>query len=322
MRAQIQGRINAEVFDGIEIFVMEDAIANPAKYKELLNFARDNFPSVNLETFHEINIGNKPRSFGIIDSRQSVREKSRQLLETTISLNKGMGNITTHFVGTSLDVEVSRSWIHSPEEQVAMLGEYLQQFNQVVSVENIISFESETSEKRRFAFNVGCTVKDFTTLWNTYKIPMTLDTAHSAISLAQFSRIAAKGYLYSDNKTRKNRIPFPEEQIELGREVNKSGLTDTWMDQVKQLPSGSIKNIHFINGRLDEKDNYTDGYAELSPEQGRLLDLNKVLNYLSQGDDAGHIVTEVAENLYSSNPDFEAVPHMARMARALKEKSI
>jgi len=58
-KEQIQGRIDSKAFDGIEIFTMDDIIENPAKYSELVRFARDHFNPVNFETFYAVIVNGK-----------------------------------------------------------------------------------------------------------------------------------------------------------------------------------------------------------------------------------------------------------------------
>ncbi|MEK6922603.1 MAG: hypothetical protein AABX08_02265 [Nanoarchaeota archaeon] len=318
-REQIQGRIDSGAFDGIEIFTFEDILENPGKYRDLAKFARDHFDPVNFETFYAVTVDGEKKAEGLIDERPEVRKRSRQLLEKTIELNEGKGNVNTHLVGKHaiINPKILNRPTVSPLEQLTETGEYLRQFASDITLENVYTVDPYTVGKTGgnvpSMYNIGCDMPDFKFMYENFGVPITLDTAHLAISLAEYARYIKNGHIKVNGD--KVTAEFLKHQHELGERVIRDGLTNVLIEQIGLLPQ--IKNLHFINAKLDENDDPSDGYAELTAEDGRLIDLEKVLSYLKSRQDVTQILPEVVDGLYP-NPDYVKVPHMVRMAQELR----
>lgn len=355
-QAQIQGRIDSKAFDGVEMFVMDDIIENPQKYQEMVKLARDKFPIVNFETFYAVNALGGKKTFGLIDERQEVRDRSRALFEATIRLNNERGNVNTHFVGRHLVLNPDKINKNpfSQEEQIQETGEYLAPFKRDVTLENVITFNSEPGgDEGPVLYNVGSDMDDFVEIYNRFGIPITLDTAHLAINLEHYWRHRERKGISDINgrvdtsvlKSKGNnyRISLTEGQSLLqtkmwdsccycSHDVDKmtsppSGheylIMKEWMSEVSKLPRGAIKNVHFINGKVDDNDEYSDGYVDFSAQDGRLLNLGDVLSYLTSGQCVFQIVPEVVDGLYATPEapaDYNKVPYMVKLANTLREK--
>lgn len=326
-REQIQGRIDSGAFDGIELFIMDDIIENPAKYQEIVKFARDNFSVVNFETFYAVNINGRKRTSGIIDPNEEVRARSRALLEDIVMLNDGRGNVNTHFVGIphTIDVNAVNRNPHNSGEQVLEFGNYLRQFNPHVSAENVITIETIPAGEGEgiLLYNAGADVDNFTGLYKQFGIPINFDTAHLGIVLEQYARnVRRKGLsVIAGNPVR---IELTDWQEKLGARVLDIGLNNVYIEELKRMWT-LIRNVHFSNSALEkESDSYKDGYKEFSAEDGRLVNLDRVLHYLikeRQEADVYQMTAEVVDGLYPEpKPDYARVPHMAEMAKTLKRK--
>ena len=315
-KEQIQGRIDSSAFDGIEIFTFEDIIDDPDKYRELAKFTRDHFNPVNFETFYAVTIDGKKETEGLIDKNPKVRERSRQLLEKTIELNDGKGNVNTHLVGkhTIIKPGILNIVTADPIEQLNETGSYLRQFASDITLENVYTVDPKTGGNVPSMYNIGCDMPDFKYMYDFFGVPITLDTAHLAISLAEYAGYVNNRHIKVNGE--KVKVEFSKYQRELGERVNKEGLTKVLVEQIELLPR--IKNLHFINARLDENDDPSDGYLEFSAEDGRLIDLEKVLSHLKTRKDVTQILPEVVDGLYPPNPDYVKVPHMVRMANELR----
>lgn len=327
--AQIQGRINSKAFDGIELFIMDDIVENPAKYKEIVKFARDNFSVVNFETFYAVNAGGRKRTGGIISPEPDVRARSRALLEATVALNEGKGNVNTHFVGVPSVIKAGDCNFNmaSADGQISRIGEYLSQFKDVVSLENVITFEMSPAGEGEGAllFNVGCDIPDFVTMYEKYGVPMNLDTAHVAICMEHYRRQAERGHLLLGGQ--KTPIGLTDYQRELGGRALTDKINNVFINEIAKIPV--IKNVHFINSNVNEKDEYSDGYVEYSAGTERLLDLDRVLYYLldrkQRTGRPATLVTEVVDGLYATPEkpaDYNAVPYMAKMADETRRKMV
>lgn len=353
-QAQIQGRIDSKAFDGIELFIMDDVVENPAKYKEIIKFARDNFSVVNFETFYAVNADGRKRTGGLIMPETAVRERSRALLEATIALNEGKGNVNTHFVGKPSPLVAGDCNFNmaSADEQISQIGEYLAPFKDVVSLENVITFEMSPAGQGEGAllFNVGCDIPDFVTMHEKYGVPMNLDTAHVAICMEHYRRQAERGHLLLGGQ--ETPIGLTDYQKRMGERLRKEvkttenmeqiyshyvtkpsaipfEITNAFLEEIAKLPAGAIKNVHFINSKVNDKDEYSDGYVEYSAGTGRLLDLDRVLPYLLDREQKtgkpATLVTEVVDGLYTTpeNPaDYNGVPYMVKMADETRRKMV
>ena len=339
-QAQIQGRIAhkmvipdtkspydsrnfaklSDAFSGVEMFVMDDIVENLQKYQEMVKLARDNFPIVNFETFYAVNALGGKKTYGLIDERQEVRDRSRALFEAAVRLNDGKGNVNTHLVGKHLVLNSDRTNknFHSPEEQFQETGEYLSPFKKDISLENVITFNSEPGgDEGPVLYNVGSEMADFVKMYNRFGIPMTLDTAHLAINLEHYRRFIVKRDLMAKGKT--HCLILTLDQMDLGNAV-KNDITNVWASEVSKLPIGAIKNVHFINGKVDNNDEYSDGYIEFSAENGRLLNLGKAFNDLTSRGDVTQMVAEAVDGPYATPEapaDYNKVPYMVKLAEEI-----
>jgi len=236
------------------------------------------------------------------------------MVKKTIELNDSQGNVNTHFVGKHMviDQKILNRPIANPQEQLLETGEYLQQFASEITLENVYTIDPKTGGNIPSMYNVGCDMLDFKLMYDQFEVPITLDTAHLAISLEQYARYHKKGNITVNGE--EVTAEFLKHQLELGERVNKEGLTNILIEQIGLLPQ--IKNVHFINAKLDENDVPSDGYAELTAEEIRLIDLENVLFYLKSRQDVTQILPEVVDGLYP-NPDYVKVPHMVRLAKEI-----
>ncbi len=312
---QIQGRIDSKAFDGVEIFTLDDIINDFKKYEELVKFARDNFGIVNFETFYAVNVNGEKHRYGLIDERPEIRERSRRLFEETIKLNDGWGNVNTHLVGNHViaNPEEVNVFTIEPKEQLTKTGEYLKQFANDITLENVFPFDVTGDLNGKddiFLYNIGCDMESFKFMYEKFGIPMTLDTAHLAISLSQYSSYAR--YEHIPLNDRKFKVKYPDNQRNLGSRILVTDLMNVFIGEVNKIPK--IKNAHFINARINEKGVYSDGYIEFVQENGMLLDLFRTLHLLHKRPELTQILPEVVDGNYASNPDYVKVPNMVEMA--------
>ena len=306
--AQVQGRIDSNAFDGIELFVHPSIPLETQK--QAIQLARDSFPVVNFETFYYVPVNDKKEIGCLISTNSGIRDATRRLLETAVELNQGLGNVNTHFAGCPVlsDEDIVKS--PSLDEQLDMIGQHLAKYYPHVCLENVIPFDAI---ENKAIYSNGCDMTDFARMHQKFGIPMTLDTAHLAISLQQYALAVQKAEMLG-----RMPVAFSPERLRLGQQVLHQGLMKTWLEQISQLPYGAIRNLHFINAQVDDNGDYRDGYREFSQGNGRLLDLHQALPVLRNRKDAKYMVAEVVDALYSKTPDYDKAPEMAQMARELR----
>lgn len=318
---QIQGRINSGAFDGVEIFVMDDILENPEKYRESMKLARDNFLFVNLETNWAVTMPEGKRMYGLMDNNPAIRARSRALLEATVALAGGDGNVNTHLVGVPTRAKIGVPNINNTNviEQLDQTGEYLAQFNPNVTLENVIAFDCQQTPDVETAnfFNIGTELGDFGFMYVKYGIPMTLDTAHLAINMAHYKRHVKNGSLL-DSKGNNYELDLSPNRKQFAK--SKISITRMMQNSINSLPYGSIRQLHFINATVDEQDQYKDGFPQFNAKEGRLINLDPILRTLSSRGDVEYLVAEVNDAWVTKTPDWVNVPYMVGMAKELRQK--
>ncbi len=322
-REQIAGRVKSKAFDGVEIFVMDDILENPGKYKEIAEFARNEFEIVNFETYFSVNTPFGVRMFGLIDPEKETRERSRALLEATIELADCRGNVNTHFVGIPSYVSPGKTTEnrHGESEQIQLTGSFLRKFGSgKLTVENIIAFDAQQTPDVEIAalYNCGPDIVNFADLYQRFGIPMTFDVAHVAINLAHYKKQSEKGHLLVNGVN--HRVLLSQNQRMLGTQTRR-GITEEICSSLDSMPLGSIRAVHFVNARVDENDRYSDGYSTFNDDK-LLLDLKKVLTHVKRRGDVRYVVAEVNEHVCvedGKKPDYVSAPYMATMAKELRK---
>lgn len=319
-KEQIYRRSRAKCFDGIEIFIRDNILSDFEKYKDLIGFAKCHFETVNFEVSWGVNLEGKMKDTCLISPNPKVKDKSRKLLERVLELNEKKGTVNTHLAGIPRLIDSLDISIPSPREQLEEIGGYLHQFkDQGVILENIIAYDPITADKEDYVYVCGADMEDFVFMYNQFRIPINLDTAHLAISLKQYT-LAETNLFRTKDRGFKN-PEFTEARKELGIDVSKRGLMSCFMEQIQKLPEGAIGNVHFINGAAFEDGFYQDGYFGFSKKGKRLLDLDRVLSYLVLRGDVPQMVTEVTQTIYApKNPNYTDTPQMVQMARELRKK--
>lgn len=311
MIPQVQGRIDSKAFDGIELFVFHPNDPRSNQTKEALKIARDNYSFVNFETFYFVKTSDGvTRNAGFFEKHPEVKTLTQELFDYALELNDGKGNVNTHFIGSS----VRKCQRLSSPYDIYVLGKKFEPYKNQITLENIIAYDLQDPENKPPVYLTGCEMSDFAEIYNKFKIPMTLDVAHLAISLKQYEKF----YLKEKKFMEKFPSEFSDERLKLGKKVYEIGLKKVWLNQVSKLPIGAIKNTHFINATVTPDGNYQDGWREFDSGAGRLLDLETILSFLRVCPDLQYLVTEVADHAYTGKEtDWNAVPQMVAMAKDL-----
>ncbi len=306
---QIKGRIDSGAFDGIEVYIPEKVLVSFLDYRDLIGFARDNFQVVNLEAANEVVLNGRIEPTDYVSADLILRDKSRRTFEDTLKLADGKGKVTVHLVGkySTLDEQTTQRG-----DELVSLGKYFAQFGNVL-VENVMP-AGLTTDDRPLTCQVGCDPRGFISIYNKFKVPMTLDIAHLGMTLEEFSRQSLKGHIYEHRPEIK--ITLTQEQMDLGQRVLKEGLTKVLLQELKTIPS--ILNVHFANTGILPTGWLYDGFGEFSQPE-RLVDLGRVLSYLKTRTELETIVPEIVDGLYP-NKDYVKVPHMVECARELRKR--